>query len=390
MLKTLSFTILLVTSHTIFSQNSNIKPDSKIPLNTKPLSKRKVIFSELQNINEVYFFKGVPYTGISFETFDGRIKMQEMEWVNGLLHGTKTEWFKGGSIIRAKMRFSEGKRNGVFENYYSNGKPKLIGKYVNDVLDSLLTAFYLSGVLQYTFTYANGEKTGEAKTYYQNGNLEQSVYLINGYPNGNMKTYYEAGNIRLETTYINGIKDGKYLRYHLTGLVAEESYYKNGVQDSISLYWDNVFGNKLKQEHYKMGIKEGVWITFNELGDTLTIFNYKNNVYDGEFKKYFCGDVEIGDKMNGKLSTFDRTKSIKKYIYALDEYGTYVNGKLNGQFKTGLYHREAHAEGVFDDGNKIGEWRYFDENDKLVLFEKYNELGELIEQKPQLQPLKGE
>ena len=180
------------------------------------------------------------------------------------------------------------------------------------------------------------------------------------------------------------------MRYHLTGLVAEESYYKNGVQDSISLYWDNVFGNKLKQEHYKMGIKEGVWITFNELGDTLTIFNYKNNVYDGEFKKYFCGDVEIGDKMNGKLSTFDRTKSIKKYIYALDEYGTYVNGKLNGQFKTGLYHREAHAEGVFDDGNKIGEWRYFDENDKLVLFEKYNELGELIEQKPQLQPLKGE
>ena len=129
---------------------------------------------------------------------------------------------------------------------------------------------------------------------------------------------------------------------------------------------------------------------FARLGDTLTIFNYKNNVYDGEFKKYFCGDVEIGDKMNGKLSTFDRTKSIKKYIYALDEYGTYVNGKLNGQFKTGLYHREAHAEGVFDDGNKIGEWRYFDENDKLVLFEKYNELGELIEQKPQLQPLKGE
>ena len=384
----LLFTFSLLVS--INAQTNKPKTNAPKPTETKPIAKRKILFTELQNINEVYYYKNVPYTGTSIETFDGRVKMQEMEWLNGLLHGTKTEWFKGGSVVRARIRFKEGKRYGIFENYFKNGQPKLIGKYVNDILDSTLTAYYPNGSLQYTFTYTNGEKTGPTNSYFENGNLEQRVNLMNGYPEGVMETYYEAGNIRMKTTYINGIKYGKYLRYHLTGIVAEESYFKNGIQDSTSMYWDNVFGTKLKQEQYKLGKKEGLWLTFNELGDTLTLFNYKDNVMHGEFKKYFCGDVEMGDKMNGKKSTFDRTKSIKRYIYAIDEYGTYNNGKLDGEFKTGLFYRENHAEGTYNNGIRVGEWYYYNDKDALVLYEKYNEDGELIEQKPKLQQLKGD
>ena len=95
--------------------------------------------------------------------------------------------------------------------------------------------------------------------------------------------------------------------------------------------------------------------------------------------------VEQGDKMNGKNEKFDRSKSSKVYVRVLDEYGTYVDGKLDGEFKTGLYNREAHAEGTYSMGIMVGEWQYFNEDDKLVLLEKYNEAGELIYQKPKLQ-----
>lgn len=385
--------VLLFICCSLGFANAQTKPKKNTPTSTeiKPTPKKKVLFSNLQIINEQCFYKDAPYTGTSFELFEGtNYKMQEIEWVNGYLDGTKTEWFKGGSIVRARIRFKAGKRNGISENYYKNGLPKLFAKYIDDVLDSTLTAFYPNGNMQYSFTYTNGEKTGPTVLYFDNGNIEQKVNLVNGYPEGIMETYYEAGNIRMKTTYKNGIKDGQYIRYHLTGIVAEESYFKNGIQDSISMYWDNVFGTKLKQENYKLGKKEGLWVTYNELGDTLTLYNYKDNIMHGSFKKYYCGDIEIGDKNNGKQEKYDRSKSIKKYIYALDEYGTYNNGKLDGEFKTGLFNRANHAEGTYSNGIRIGEWRYYNDKDNLVLYEKYNDDGELIEQKPKLQPLKGD
>ncbi len=340
---------------------------------------RKVLFSELQNINEVYYFKGKPYTGISFETFDGRAKKQELEWKNGLLDGTKTVWFKNKNIIREKMTFKEGKRNGIFIENYPNGTLQQIGKYTNDLLDSTLTAFYPNGNIKYIFTYINGVKTGQVKSYFSNGNLEQSVYLIDGAPSGLMETYYEAGNIRMKGEYKNGYKNGLFLRYHLTGQVAEECYYKNNVKDSIALYWDNSFGNLMKQEHYKMGVKEGVWLTFNEFGDTITQYQYKNDTLNGPYKIYYSGGAKTQSSEN------EKKKNIK-YVYELNEFGTYKMGKLDGIFKSGLYHRDAHVEGTFSEGIRIGEWYYYNEDDKLVLYEKYSELGELLEQKPRIQP----
>ncbi len=380
--------------------NAQTKPKKNTPAattETKPIPKKKVLFSTLQNINDQYFYKDAPFTGTSIELFEGtNYKMQEMEWVNGYLEGTKTEWFKGGTIVRARIRFKAGKRNGISENYFKNGQPKLFAKYIDDILDSTLTAFYPNGKVQYTFTYTNGEKTGLTQSFFDNGNLEQSVNLLNGYPEGIMETFYDAGNIRMKTTYKNGLKNGQFLRYHSTGLLAEESYFKNGIQDSISIYWDNIFGTIMKQENYKLGKKEGLWVTFNEFGDTISQYYFKNDLRHGAYKIYFSGAVADGkepmrkviEKKDGTIQKKDLLLTKRKYIYQLDEYGTYNNGKLDGEFKTGLYNRKAHAEGTYSNGIRVGEWRYFNEKDNLVLYEKYNDNGELLEQKPKLQRVK--
>jgi antitoxin component YwqK of YwqJK toxin-antitoxin module len=199
-----------------------------------------------------------------------------------------------------------------------------------------------------------------------------------------MQTYYEAGNLRLESEYKEGVRNGKYLHYHLTGQLAEESYFKDGVQDSISRYWDNVFGTLMKEQYYKMGKKNGTWLTFNQFGDTITIFNYKDDVLNGPYRKYVDENVKVGDRDNGKYEQFDPKKSAREYMHELDEYGTYVNGKLDGEFKTGLFNTENHAEGFYKNGVMVGEWKYYDKYGKLVLHEKYNDDGELIYQKPKL------
>jgi antitoxin component YwqK of YwqJK toxin-antitoxin module len=299
----------------VYSQNTQAKGDPKI-------IKRKVSTSELVNINEVYHFNNKPYTGTSIDVFPDRTRMQEIEWVNGLLHGTKTEYFQGGVLVRAKLHFREGKRDGPFIYYHDNGKVKLRGKYVNDLLDSTVNAFFDNGNNKYIHNYSMGVQVGESVTFYKNGNVEQKVSLKNEKPHGTMLNYYEAGNLRLESTYNEGVRDGKYIRYHLTGLMAEESYFRNGIQDSVSRYWDNVFGTMMKEEYYDMGKKEGTWLTFNHMKDTITLFNYKNDVLNGPYKKYFAGSVQVGDRNNGKYEKFDTNKWVMEYMYELDEYGT--------------------------------------------------------------------
>lgn len=351
---------------------------------------RKPTTAELQNVNDVYYYNGKPYTGISIDLFEDKTRMQEISWRNGLLHGVKSEYFPGGKLLRAQISFTDGRRNGYFVYYHDNGKIKLSGKYTDDLLDSTVNAFYDNGNPKYTHHYVAGVREGESLTYYKNGNPEQRVILKNEKPDGQMLSYYEAGNLRQEAWYSMGVRNGKFLRYHLTGLLAEESYYKNGFQDSVSRSWDNVFGTMLKEEYYKSGQKEGVWTTYNEAGDTLTMFTWKADKLNGPFKKYYSGVVNEGDPMNGKEEQYDPKKSSRRYIRVLDEYGSYADGQLDGEFKSGLYNREAHVEGWYSNGVMVGEWKYWNADDKLVLHEKYDADGNLIYQKPKLKKLKGD
>lgn len=374
MTKGFSFFFILSLCLSAYGQKAKPATTTTTPVATRPAI-RKVPFSELINNNDVYYFRDKPFTGTSIETFKDNTKMQEIQWKNGLIDGTKTEYFGGGVLVRAKLSFLEGKRHGPFQYFHSNGQLKLTGKYFNDLLDSTVNAFYDNGNPKYTFNYIMGVKTGLSISYYNNGNIEQKVDLLNEKPNGRMETYYEAGNIRLVTTYKEGIREGQFLRYHLNGTVAEESYFKNGIQDSVSYYWDNVFGSILKIENYKMGLKEGIWVTFNEIGDTLSMYTFTDNVYDGPFRIYAAEKImtELGDK-----------KYHADYEHRLDQMGTYKMGKLDGVFKAGLYNRENHVEGVYKEGIMVGEWKYYNADDKLVLYELYNDEGELLKQKPKL------
>jgi antitoxin component YwqK of YwqJK toxin-antitoxin module len=342
--------------------------------------KRRVLTKDLQNNNEVYYFNNQPYTGTSIDLFDNKTKMQEINWKDGLLHGDKTEYFLGGNQVRAKLAFNMGKRNGPFVYYHENGNIQLIGKYINDELDSTVTCLYDNGLPKYIHQYIKGIRTGWSMTYYKNGQLEQKVYLTNDVPNGLMQSYYPAGNIRSEIEYANGIRNGKCYKYHLTGLIAEETYYKQGLLDSISRYSDNVFGVVLKEAFFRLGKREGNSISFNEAGDTLNVYHYENDVLNGPYMKYFSGVKDFGKKKTNK--PFDPKTSNKQYVRGLDEVGAYKNGLIDGPFKSGLFNKAEHVEGEYASGKMVGEWRYYNEKGKMVLYQKYNSEGELLEQKP--------
>jgi antitoxin component YwqK of YwqJK toxin-antitoxin module len=143
------------TKSTTTQGGINIAKDPYEPYNA-PIIKRRVLTKDLQNNNEVYYFNNLPYTGTSIDLFENKIKIQEINWKDGLLHGTKTEYFLGGNQVRAKLEFNMGKRNGPFVYYHENGNIQLIGKYTNDELDSTITCLYDNGLPKYIHQYQKG------------------------------------------------------------------------------------------------------------------------------------------------------------------------------------------------------------------------------------------
>ena len=96
MLKNFNLILLLFLSSSIFAQtkknNTKVTP-TIAPSDEKPVYKRKLYLSELTNNNDIYYYKDKLFTGTCIDIFEDKTKKQELDFVNGILHGKKIEYF---------------------------------------------------------------------------------------------------------------------------------------------------------------------------------------------------------------------------------------------------------------------------------------------------------
>jgi antitoxin component YwqK of YwqJK toxin-antitoxin module len=171
-------------------------------------------------------------------------------------------------------------KNGIFKEYYSNGKLKFDGVYFigekregnlyidgyleyndeflnnkkwngkgydknNNILYELVEGtenvneYGSNGKISYEGEYLNQKMNGNVKIYYSNGNISFEGKYINGIRNGIGKTYYPFGELDFEGEYINGKKNGKGKEYHYNGKVSFEGEYKEGVKNGKGKEYDN-------------------------------------------------------------------------------------------------------------------------------------------------------
>lgn len=325
-------------------------------------AQRTIAFEGLVENNELYYYQDKLFTGRSIRKHDNGKKAQEANWKNGKLHGTKSEWWKAGTM-REKMNFIAGVRHGEFSLYYDNGSIKMKGNYEKDLLEGALEGYYRNGNKEYVVHYENGIKNGMSTTYFDfNGeqtyadvdNIEQQVLFVDGKPHGELNSYYRAGNPRNTLHYNMGVLHGASTSWHINALLAEEAYFKNGKKDSIKRVYDNLLGNLISQEFYKEGKKDGIWISFGQLGDTVTVSTYKEDTLHGAY--YTMKD---GEK---------------------NSFGNYVNGKKHGVWKTGQVDNYRRTEGEYNMGMEIGEWFYYDIEGKKLLRRVFDSEGYITEE----------
>jgi antitoxin component YwqK of YwqJK toxin-antitoxin module len=95
------------------------------------------------------------------------------------LEGSKIVRFEDGSK-KQELNYENGKKNGVFQRWYSNGQLEKKGSYKDDRFDGFFEAWNEEGVRKWTGFYRDGKQHGEWTLFDKSGNPMPAIYFKDG------------------------------------------------------------------------------------------------------------------------------------------------------------------------------------------------------------------
>ncbi len=149
-----------------------------------------------------------------------------------------------------------------FEDYFGNGKLKMIGISLSK--DSLI-------------------EHGEFKYYDKNGNYEKIVSYKNSILNGRYKLYYSSGEIKEIGSYKYGKLNGKNIQYFINGNLRRVSYFRDGQYNGKMVYYNDrgvIIGKGQTRDDYWYG----KWDKYNNDGSFFTHLYYYDSFKLKEIK----------------------------------------------------------------------------------------------------------
>jgi uncharacterized protein len=326
--------------------------------------------------------------------------------------------------LSSEGTMTNGKPDGYWKNYYENGKLKSEGNRKDFKLDSLWKFYNEKGLLYLIYTYKEGKKTGYKYTYkplvkdsskgilsakenYRNDTLQGNAYV------------YDKGKLHQIIFYKDGLAEGRSLQFNKDSLITSIIIYKGGFIKKVTKInqvnpegnkeglWQTFFPDSIYKQaeqsalHVKWegtyidGKRDGYFKTYNEKGELLTVEKYIDDVQQLDAPELAKLDIRTTYYSNGQVQTSGPYKDNMPFgmhrIY--DENGKpktadiYDSGKIvaSGPIDEGdqqegywkeFYDKEVvKAEGNYENGIKVGEWKYLFRDGKKFEVGKYDKKG---------------
>ncbi|MDL2262276.1 hypothetical protein LJC11_02100 [Bacteroidales bacterium OttesenSCG-928-I21] len=283
--------------------------------------------------------------------------------------------------ISSEGLMKDGKPDGYWKNYYENGNLMSEGNRLFFELDSIWNFYNPDGKLSSSITYRNNQKNGYTYNYdfYYTKDSSKIYYLkskelyYTDSKEGLSYYYYENGNLNYTYTYKNGKKNGD-----------AKEFNKDSIVITLSKYYNNYKIESLKINRYdKNNLKQGTWIEFYPNGNKKTESQYVDGRLNGFYRKYDIAGNLITEiyYINGEIfkpseEEFVLKAEVKKSYRpdgSLEYEGAFYNDKPvgihreydeNEKIKINKeYDNESVflGEGFFDEnGNRTGKWKLFD------------------------------
>ena len=148
----------------------------------------------------------------------------------------------------------DGKKEGEWKTFYTNGQVAKMEKYVSDTLNGQVSYFDENGIINGKLFYRMGVQVDSSIGYFSNG-----------------KANWE------ESKDSSGKTQGLFKVYHKNGQLSQIGYMKdNYLDDTCKTFFDN--GQLKTIEIYKDRKKEGTWQYFSEKGNLIRTEVYNNDI----------------------------------------------------------------------------------------------------------------
>lgn len=125
----------------------------------------------------------------------------------------------------------DGKRNGIWITYHSDGRVNTIQHYADDKLHGMSLVIDGRGQITEKAHYEQNTYDG-LKATYRFGRAQEEIPYKNGVIDGRVARYYNNGKLMEEIEYSQGVQDGIYRHYNDQGEMDLDYVYKDG--DKVS------------------------------------------------------------------------------------------------------------------------------------------------------------
>lgn len=220
--------------------------------------------------------------------------------------------------------------------------------------------------------------TGQCETCHRNGLLERRITFVNGREDGKDTTYYKSGCPMVIREHTIGLETGTWRFYYdSTQQVAWIRNYFRGIKEGVHVFFDNL-GDTTVIEHYSNDLLNGVKKVYFTKNKIERITTYKDGVFNGPYTTFNLEGKKTSE-MNYKMGQKD---GVLTYYYddgTLMRTENWSNGIKNGQFTVLYYNGSLQSIENYKKGIKEGlfEERYNTQKLKRrVIYKK----GELIEE----------
>jgi len=192
---------------------------------------------------------------------------------NGEKEGSWVGYHENGNI-KYEGQFMKDKEVGIFNYYDYSGNLLIKLNYVDPGVMSEVEVYYANGLIKSTGYYFNKEKHGIWKSYNMKKEIISQEQYHKDLLNGDCVYYYDNGLVSEKYHYLDGLRDGIAEIFYRSGnLNMQGNYHNDKLHGQVIFYYNNHDQVESKGK-YVMGLKDSLWVFFNEIGDTLNLIDY--------------------------------------------------------------------------------------------------------------------
>jgi antitoxin component YwqK of YwqJK toxin-antitoxin module len=147
----------------------------------KPADMGRVAMSDtrLKQRTGFLYFKGVPFTGITYELYGNGDTAKVVRYKEGKENGLTQLWHPNKQLAQERF-FVNGWKQGIHKGWWPNGKIQFEYHFVNDEYEGELTEWFNNGLVFRAFHYAAGHEAGSQKMWWEDGKIRANYVIING------------------------------------------------------------------------------------------------------------------------------------------------------------------------------------------------------------------